>query len=205
MNSIDKLTEYFRALPGIGPRQAKRFVYALLTRDEEYLSEFSSLIRGLKKEIKVCNNCYRFFNNSNTSPLCKICSDKNRDVSQLMLVEKDIDLDNIEKSHAYNGYYFVLGGIVPILEKNPEGKVRSREFVSYIKKLLGTDNLKEIILAFAVTAEGENTSEYINNILKPLLIGKNITISTLGRGLSTGSEVEYTDPETIKSALKNRG
>ena len=26
----------------------------------------------------------------------------------------------------------------------------------------------------------------------------------LGRGLSTGSELEYADPETIKSALNNR-
>jgi len=204
MQSIEKLTEYFRALPGIGPRQAKRFVYALLLESEEFLNEFSDLIKVIKKQIKVCENCRRFFNSANASPLCRICGDKNREASVIMLVEKDIDLENIEKSRAYNGYYFVLGGTVPILEKNPESKVRTRELIYYIKRLLESGHLKEIILAFAVNAEGENTSEYVQSILRPILENNSVKISTLGRGLSTGSEVEYTDSETIKSALKNR-
>ncbi|MDO8591188.1 MAG: toprim domain-containing protein [bacterium] len=204
MNAIDKLTEYFRTLPGIGPRQAKRFVYFLLTREKEFLTEFSNLLSAIKKEIRVCDNCQRFFNGASTVPLCKICNDKNRDPTEIMIVEKDIDLENIEKSHAYNGYYFVLGGTVPILEKEPETKVRSRECLAYVKRLLADKKLKEIILAFAVNAEGESTSDYLHNLFKPLIEEKGLKISALGRGLSTGSEVEYTDSETIKNALKNR-
>ena len=39
----------------------------------------------------------------------------------------------------------------------------------------------------------------------PLICEKfNIKISSLGRGLSTGTELEYSDNETLKNALKNR-
>jgi recombinational DNA repair protein RecR len=41
-----------------------------------------------------------------------------------MIVSRDIDFEAIEKSKFYNGYYFILGGTIPILDKEPEKKVR---------------------------------------------------------------------------------
>jgi len=48
MNSIEKLTEIFRKFPGTGPRQAKRFVYFLLSQNKDLLEELSTLILELK-------------------------------------------------------------------------------------------------------------------------------------------------------------
>lgn len=203
MSSIDKLTEVFRHFPGIGPRQARRFVYYLLTRNREYLEELSRLILEIRREIHVCSFCQRFFNARTQTPLCPICADETRDRSLLMAVEKDIDLENIEKSDAFQGRYFVLGGTVPILEKEPSSRVRSREFASTVQREVEAGTLKEVILAMSVNAEGENTAEYLSGLLSPLR-EKGLRISMLGRGLSTGSELEYVDSDTIKSALTHR-
>ncbi len=203
MSSIDKLTDIFRQFPGIGPRQAKRFVYFLLTRKRDYLEELSKLIVEIRKEIHVCSFCFRFFNGREAVPLCPICRSPERDHSLLMIVEKDIDLENIERSDAYRGRYFVLGGTVPILEKNPEERVRSRELMATVNKEHSAGRISEVILALSVNAEGENTAEYITALLNSLR-DKGLRVSMLGRGLSTGSELEYVDSDTIKSALSHR-
>lgn len=203
MSTIDSLTKIFREFPGIGPRQAARFVYYLLTRQKGYLENLAHLILDLKKGVRVCTSCQRFFSDGKISTaLCEICRDTSRDQKTLMIVSKDIDLENVEKAHSYNGLYFILGGTVPILEKEPERKVRARELsVAVTEKMKG--GLSEIILAMNLNPEGENTGEYVVQLLSP--IAKGIKISTLGRGLSTGTELEYSDAETIKNALRNRG
>ena len=120
-----------------------------------------------------------------------------------MIVSHDVDFENIEKTHFYNGYYFILGGTVPILEKNPDKRIRQKELVENIERKI-SNGLSEIILALSYNPEGENTLTYLEQILKPITDKNNIKISTLGRGLSTGTELEYSDSDTIKNALKNR-
>ncbi len=204
MDSINKLTETFKEFPGIGPRQAKRFVYYLLSRNGGYLENLSKLVVELKKEIKNCPSCFRFFaNDAEQSTTCPTCRDKKRDSGFLMIVSRDVDLEAVEKSHSYSGFYFILGGSVPILEKEPEKKIRTKELMTVVEKR-ATEGLKEIIVATSVNPEGENTAEYVAKILTPLLKKFNIKLSGLGRGLSTGTELEYSDSETIKNALKNR-
>jgi recombination protein RecR len=204
MSAIDTLTERFRDFPGIGPRQARRFVYFLLSRNRSYLDELARLLTDIKNEIHICEMCFRFFNGQNKLPLCPICRNNDREKTQLLIVEKDIDLDAIEKSGAYRGLYFVLGGTIPILEKEPEKKVRLNELSSRISKMNNINELSEIIFAFSVNAEGEHTIEFLEQHLKNLLQDKPIKFSHLGRGVSTGAEVEYLDSDTIKNALKNR-
>lgn len=200
MDSINKLVQFFSEFPGIGPRQAKRFVYFLLTRQQNYLDEISGLIRDIKKSIRTCQSCFRFFPiGASQTPLCTICRDQNRDAATLMLVARDVDLETIERSRSYNGYYFVLGGTIPILDKSPETKIRQRELLKSVETRK-TQGLNEIILAMNANADGENTADY----LKSLLGKEGLKISILGRGLSTGTELEYSDGDTIKNALKNR-
>ncbi len=199
MDPISKLTEYFKEFPGIGPRQAKRFVYFLLTKNPSYLEEISRLILSIKKSIRVCPLCFRFYQDENRSS-CSICSNQNRDQNQLMIVSRDIDFEAIEKSKFYNGYYFILGGTIPILDKEPERKVRLNELFNR----LSTTSFSEIILSLNANAEGEHTADFIKDYLKNKFPDRNITISVLGRGLSTGTELEYSDADTIKNALKNR-
>jgi len=200
MDPISKLTEYFREFPGIGPRQAKRFVYFLLTKNPSYLEEISRLILIIKKNIKVCSSCFRFYQNDSTINVCNICSDQNRDQNQLMIVSRDIDFEAIEKSKFYNGYYFVLGGTIPILDKEPEKKIRLNELLNR----LNNSKFSEIILSLNANTEGENTADFIKDCIKNKFPDRDQTISVLGRGLSTGTELEYSDADTIKNALKNR-
>ena len=205
MNSIDKLTEIFTKFPGIGPRQAKRFVYFLLTRDNGFLIDLANTLKNLKANSKICESCSRFYSiSSYSSNLCDICIDENRDKDVLMIVAKDADLSNIERVGNYNGMYFVLGGFVSILEKNPEQKIRIEKLITLIEKKIKEKDLKEIILALSLNPDGENTIEYVMERLKPLLANKKIKITTLGRGLSTGAELEYLDDNTFQNAFKNR-
>jgi recombination protein RecR len=199
MDPISRLTEYFREFPGIGPRQAKRFVYFLLTKNPIYLEEISKLITEIKKNIKICSSCFRFYQDGN-STVCNICNNKNRDTSQLMVVSRDVDYEAIEKSSVYNGLYLILGGNVPILDKEPEKKVRLAELI----KRLSVGNIKEIILSLNANAEGEHTTDFIRNYIKEKIPNNNFNITILGRGLSTGTELEYSDTDTIRNALKNR-
>ena len=205
MNALNKLSELFSEFPGIGPRQARRFVYFLLTRNPAYLAELVRHIENIKKEVINCESCFRFYaKDSNVSNKCQICRDPKRDRAALAIVSYDADLENIEKTKSFNGNYFVLGGTVPILEKEPEKKIRSKELLKTVEKYAKENDLKEIILAISFNSEGENTANYVKDILSPLAEKYLIKIANLGRGLSTGTELEYSDSETIKNALKNR-
>jgi len=207
MDALNKLTEYFREFPGIGPRQARRFAYFLLTKSPSFADELARLVVEIKKNMRVCDSCFRFYAGK-SGTLCNICSNTERKHAELMVVARDVDLESIEKSSTYNGVYFVLGGTVPILEKSPETRIRSRELL----KRVGEDSKtgggkkvpKEIILSLSATPEGEHTEEILRSLLKPVAEKNGIKITVLGRGLSTGAELEYSDADTIKNALKNR-
>lgn len=199
---FDKLIEIFLKFPGIGPRQAKRFAYFLAGQDAKFLKDFADNILEIKRDIKQCNSCFRFFDSTTVVESCNICSGPNRDKNLLMLVEKDVDLENIERSGIYNGKYFVLGGTLS-LTNNHADKLRFKELFEKVKKETlpaGRQEPKEIILAMSATTEGENTSRYIEKIMEPL----KVKITRLGRGLSAGTELEYIDSETMGNALKNR-
>jgi len=219
MDSTDKLIELFKQFPGIGPRQAKRFVYFLLTRPNGYSAELAKLIGEIKSHVVCCDTCFRFFaRNGKPATTCPICADKHRDDKTLMIVSHDVDFENVERTGSFGGYYFVLGGTVPILEKEPTKRIRQKELLEIVQKrvsrvtfgentprvTLDTEGLQEIIIALNYNPEGENTLTYLSQILRPLCEKHGIKISALGRGLSTGTELEYSDSDTIKNALKNR-
>jgi len=202
---IEKLTKIFSSFPGIGPRQASRFVYHLLRKDKKYLSEFTELVNSLKESVSLCTLCFRYFETTNKEiSYCSICANPSRDSSLLMVVEKDTDFQNIEKSDVYTGKYFILGGTLSILEKEPEKKIRSEELIKRVAGDIKSNGLKEIVLATSINPDGENTAQFISKILSPLIKKHKLTLSMLGRGLSTGTELEYIDSETMKSALQNR-
>lgn len=199
MDSFEKLINIFESFPGIGPRQAKRFAYYLLGKDTYFLNDFSDLLKEIKKEMSRCPSCLRHFAKKGSQTLCNICSDVTREKKTLMLIAKDTDLDAIEKSGVYQGYYFVLGGLLSILEKEPEKKIRIGKLITKIETEVNT-GLEEVILALSATSEGENTEEYLKENLKKFPI----KISVLGRGISSGTEIEYIDRDTLKGALENK-
>jgi len=201
MNTLERLARMFSDLPGIGPRQSKRFVYFLLSRNGDYVNELITLLKDLKKDIVVCPMCFRYFpKNKSSSETCPTCADVDRDKTKLLVVARDVDFENMDKTGVYDGLYFVLGNTIPILEKEPEKRVRLVE----LKKRIEKNGLKEIIIAVNANPEGENTEDIVREHIRELAEKKSVKISTLGRGLSTGVELEYSDSETLKNALTNR-
>ena len=207
MNPIDKLAEKFKEFPGIGERQAKRFVYFLLHKNPSYVKELGDAVLSIRNEINQCPSCYVFFQSSSgvKGAPCQVCSDPKTDHSSLLIVEKDADYENIKKSKNYAGMYFILGGLVPIVTKETPSYVRINDLLKTIKERAEKDTLKEVILALSLNPGGEHTDTYLRESLTNLQKDYNLNIVSLGRGLSTGTELEYSDSETINNALRNRG
>lgn len=204
MNSIEKLAEIFEKFPGVGKRQAKRFVYYLLRKNQTFARDLATAVSRLKENIHICQESFQYFYSDDPSvKLSPIARDPNRDRSLLLVVEKDSDLENLESMHFYRGLYFVLGGSIPVLSKDPENFIRQTDLRNIIEKKIATGELQEIILGLSVNPQGEYTLEYLKEKLADFE-KQGITISILGRGLSTGTELEYSDKETFESAFSNR-
>jgi recombination protein RecR len=194
---IDELGRAFERFPGIGPRQAKRFVYHLLASAPADRARLADLIAKIGSDIRQCAMCMRF-SPTNSDGLCNYCADPSRDDALLMVVEKDQDLAAVERANAYKGRYFILGGVLTLTGK---GAIRERELVRIVEAR-SKKGLTEIVLALSATNEGEHTADRVREVLSPLR--GPLKITQLGRGLATGSELEYSDPETLSSALQNR-
>jgi recombination protein RecR len=196
---VQELVEDFARLPGIGPRQAVRFVYALLAKDDSFLASFAGHIRSLKTETMLCGSCFRI-TEQRPGQACDICTASSRDHNKILVVEKDTDVENFEKSGVFSGMYHVLGGSISALEKNSAEKLHMRELFERVKSLATKNEQVEIIIATSNNLEGNQTAAYIERILEPLTV----SVTRLGRGLSTGSEIEYADPMTLEQAINNR-
>ncbi|MFA6515052.1 MAG: toprim domain-containing protein [Candidatus Paceibacterota bacterium] len=203
MDPIEKLAQYFKEFPGIGERQSKRFVYFLLHKNPNYVKELGEDILSIRNLIHQCPSCFLFFQ-GDKDQLCNTCKDLKTDKTSLLIIEKDADFENIKRSKNYSGMYFILGGLAPIVTKETPIFLRLKELLNTIESRAKKDNLKEIIIALSLNPQGEHTDMYLREKISPLQDKYNFKIVSLGRGLSTGTELEYSDSETIKNALKNR-
>ena len=204
MNPLDKLITAFEKFPGVGGRQAKRFAFHVLTMQKNDSTELAELIKDLDSNISECKSCHRFFTVlPGEKDICSICSSGNRDHSRLLVVERDSDIQAIERSGVYDGLYFVLGGTVPLLSSKENHRLRGGKLKATVEARINENDLQEVILGFSINPDGENTARFVESIIKTF-VESGLKTSHLGRGLSTGSELEYADAETIKNALQNR-
>ena len=194
---LKNLIEILAKLPSIGPRQAIRLGFFILSKDKSFIEDFSKKLGALAIGVNVCAQCFFVFENDGKN-LCQICRDKARDKTKICIIEKETDLISIEKSKKYNGLYFIIGKLLSALEKDKPVKEELR--LIQLEEMIKTNNPQEIILALNPTAEGDFTALLINKELKPL----NLKITHLGRGLPTGSELEFADAETLGASLENR-
>src|SRR3989338_3819070 len=186
--SIQKLIDLFTKFPGIGPRQATRFVFFML-KNRPVIHELTSTLTEVDAKIAFC----------------QLCRDAKRNQRQIAVVEKETDLQNMEKTGAFAGLYHVLNGLIVPLDSNSAKNLHLKELYERIKMLLEKEEKCEVILATGATTEGDMTALYIDRILAPLQkLHAGLKISRLGRGLSLGSELEYADEVTLKNALTNR-
>lgn len=198
--TIQKLIEIFSKFPTVGPRTAARFVFYLVKRDKKEIKDLADLILDLKRKIKFCKHCFKPFEvkgPDHFEEICEICKNPARDKSLLCVIEKEIDLEAIEKTKKYNGLYFILGGPISVIKKEELKKLRIGQLEERIKK---DEKIKEIIIATNPTTEGEAIALFLERKLKNF--GKEIT--RLGRGLPTGGELEYADEETLGAAFEGR-
>jgi len=210
--ALQDLARHFEKYPGIGPRQAGRFSFFLMKQPSGEIDNLITALTALKKEVSLCSNCYLPTQKSR-GKLCTICSDTKRDASSICVVERESDALNMEKMSAHKGAYLVLGENISPLHKSNIAKSRLMLFVKKLKNA-GSHRLgrgpaesgggkREIILALNNTREGNFTSLYIQELFKKNMV-PNVKITRLGRGLSTGSELEYADEETLRNALEGR-
>lgn len=208
MSIIDHLTELFSKFPGIGLRQARRFVYFLMYQDQQTVDDFITSINRLRSQVRQCRRCFRFFQilNGANSPDCLSCSDSHTDRTMLLIVEKDTDAECMEKSGMYSGTYFVLGGTLSPLKEKGEKVIRTRvkTLLYEVKRRANEEGFLEIIIGLSADPAGEYTVQELKKLLDPICSKNDVKISVLGKGLSTGAEIEYLDDATLKNALTNR-
>jgi recombination protein RecR len=190
--SIEKMIEAFRLLPGIGPKMAERLSYYILKSPVAVAEKIIDSIREARDTVKLCRNCY---NISETDP-CSVCSDLARDPSILCVVETPQDLLAISKVKEFNGLYFVLGGALSPLDAVGPDDIRVELLINRLKK----DKIQELIIATDTDSKGETTALYLAEILKPL----GLKVTRLGYGLPVGGDLEYADEITLTRALEGR-
>jgi recombination protein RecR len=202
-DSLDRLAKLFLKFPGIGERQARRFAYFILTQQEGYVNSLSRALVDARAHANTCSRCLRIFEGTSGSPsgLCDICGDEHRDQSSIIVVEKSQDIESFARTD-YNGLFFVLSGLIPIVQKDIIQGTNAQKLIDRVKLESFDNTLNEIILAFPITPNGEHTDSALRELLAP--VADSITITSLGRGLSTGAELEYADPASLEASLKKR-
>lgn len=192
---LERLAQLFLKFPGIGRRQAMRFAYFILTQPESYVTNLAQTLTEARNQAHTCSLCQRIFEGH--AGMCAVCGNLSRDKTKLLVVEKSQDIDSFAKTD-YNGLFFVLGGLIPIVQKN----ILAGTNIAILKERVARENNTsyEVILAFPVTPNGEHTDA----VVREMLAEYPISISSLGRGLSVGAELEYADAVSLNASLKKR-
>ncbi len=191
---IEQLTRLFLKFPGIGARQAKRFAYFIMSQQDSYVKSLSASLLTAKASAQTCTKCLRIYEGS--AGICEICSDDKRDQDKLIVVEKGSDIEAFMKTD-YSGLFFVLGSLIPITKKDIIDGTNAKLLIERVKN---EKNISEIILGFPITPNGDHTDSVIRELLAPYTV----EVNSLGRGLSTGTELEYADPASLEASLKKR-
>ncbi|MBI5913453.1 recombination protein RecR [Candidatus Azambacteria bacterium] len=201
--AIQAVINHLAELPGIGPRQAARIAFHLLKLPKHTVERLASDIITLKEKIKVCPICLAGFEEEHDSKTCAICADTKRVKTTICVVERESDIDPIEKTGVYKGTYHVVGENVDVPEKEAQQSIKQLlERIAYIQKQLPKEKQKnmEVVLAMNATVEGDALALYLEKLIRPL----GISVHRLGRGLASGAELEYADQQTLINALENR-
>jgi recombination protein RecR len=178
--------------PGVGEKTAARMALYLLRAPESEVLELAEALTGLKEKVRLCRRCFAFADQE----LCPLCANPARQGSILMVVADPGDLLAIEKIGWYQGRYHVLGGVLSPLEGVGPDDLRLRELLERIK----AEGIQEVILSLNPSLEGETTTTYLSQELKPL----GVKVSRIAYGLPMGGDIKYADRETLREALSFR-
>ena len=190
--TIENAVNALSGFPGVGKRSALRMVMHLLKRPKDEAENLSKVINKLKTELTQCTICC----NISDTNVCSICNSVNRNRTLVCVVEDMMDVMAIENTGQYNGMYHVLGGLIsPIDGVGPE-ELNIKEFIARVEN----DSPEELIIALNANIEGDTTAFYLARKMQAFPI----KISTISKGISVGSELEYTDEITLGRSLTAR-
>lgn len=194
--ALTALIDDFGSLPGVGPRTAERYAYAVLKRNPKSAKQLASSLERLHDRVKVCPKTFALIDiDEDVSPLY---DDENRNHQLICVVEEPLDIVALERTGQFSGTYHVLGGVIsPIDGIGPE-QLHIPELIQRIKD----DKVKEIIIATNTSVEGESTAMFLQRHIQEA--GFKLTISRLARGIPVGVDLEYADQITLSHALEGR-
>jgi recombination protein RecR len=181
-------------LPGIGKKTALRLVLHLVKENENRTLSLTESLNKLRTQIKFCKTCH----NISDDDECVICRSHRRDKTILCVVEDCNDVMAIENTSQYLGIYHVLGGVISPMNGIGPSELRIESLISRLSQ--NQNEVKEVILALSPTMEGDTTAFYINRKLKDLPI----KVTSIARGVSVGSELEYSDEITLGRSITGR-
>jgi recombination protein RecR len=190
--SVERMIDVIKRLPGIGPKMAERLSYHILKMPD---SEVNRLVGSILKARQVMKSCSVCYNLSEHDP-CPVCSDLDRERNVVCVVETPQDLIAVSKVKDYKGLYFVLGGALSPLDAVGPNDIRIDKLIKRLK----SDNISEVIIATDTDSKGEMTAVYIAELIKKL----GVRVTRLGYGLPVGGDIEYADEVTISMAIAGR-
>jgi recombination protein RecR len=178
-------------LPGVGPKTAQRLALHILKRSEAEVQALASALIEAKKQVGLCQVCFHL----SAEPICEICRNPNRDGSTICVVADSRDVIAIEKTREYSGKYHVLGGVISPMDGIGPEQLNITPLVQRVDR----EKVKEIILAISPSVEGETTTLYVGQLLRPFT-----KVTRIAFGLPMGGDLEYADEVTLARALEGR-
>ena len=189
---LEKLTEQFARLPGIGGKSAQRLAFFVLGLPEEEAEEFANAILDAKRNVTTCPVCQNF----TAGGLCPVCASSKRDGSVICVVASPRDVAAIERSREYQGRYHVLHGVISPMNHVGPDDIAVKPLIERVAQ----GDVREVIMATNPDTEGEATAMYIARLLKPF----GVTVTRLAYGIPVGGHLEFTDEATLTRALEGR-
>ena len=190
--ALERLSEPFARLPGIGSKTAQRLAFQVLSMPQEQAQEFADAILDAKRSIHTCPVCQ----NLTDEEMCPICADETRDHSTICVVAELRDVIAMERSREYTGVYHVLHGVISPLNHVGPDDIRIRELLARLQD----GSVQEVIMATNPDTEGEATAMYLSRLLRPI----GVKVTRLAYGIPVGSQLEYADEVTLLRALEGR-
>lgn len=191
---LERLTDMFRKLDGVGKKSAARYAFCVLNFSTEEAVEFAEAILAAKTDIRKCSVCC----NITTHEICDVCSSDSRDHSTVCVVEDPRAVMAIEKTRQYNGVYHVLHGTISPMRGVTPDKLTIHELLNRISS--DEEPIEELILATNPTVEGEATAMYIAKLVTPL----GVKVTRIANGVPVGGDLEYADEVTLRRAMEGR-
>ena len=188
---LARLVEQLQRLPGVGPKTAQRLALHILKRPESEVQALAQALIEAKQQVGLCSVCFHL----SADPVCDICRAPNRDDTMLCVVADSRDVIALEKTREYRGKYHVLGGLISPMDGMGPDQLHIQPLVRRVHEA----KIQEVILAISPSVEGETTTLYVGQLLKPFT-----RVTRIAFGLPMGGDLEYADEVTLARALEGR-